>query len=546
MAKANPLRLLALLVATVVVFGGLGILPGAFRLGQHEGDTFHFVQIVMRMASGEVPHIDFMTPIGALAFAPVAFLVQNGVGIGMAFLLSQVFVAALLLPVIWWTAYSRLPPLLAYVFGFFALILLLALIHGGTDNVASLSMHYNRWSWSVAFVVILLAVLPSRTPSRPVLEGVLIGALMFALLLTKMTYFAAFLPAILVALIKTDRLKMLGVAFLTGLVLAGAFTAVYGIQYWLMYLVDLLTVMGSDLRAMPGDTFTDILSAPAYIAGTVTALAGIVFLRQAGRETEGLVLLLLAPGFFYVTYQNFENDPQWLGFLGILLLAMRPEAGATNSWGWDLRQAVTITAAAAFALSTASYMNLTTSVFRHLNEDPEDFSPLIAGADRFTDLQAYTERVYRIDSSQPMDREGTVFAQFRERANRGEPIVLRGETLPECEINVGMPAWMDAITDDLEAAGLAQDKRIYMVDLFSSIWLFSDQLRPLKRGAPWYYGGLPGIESADYVLVPQCPILVPAQRPIVEALNERTEIGLTEIRRNELYILYEVEIGDGA
>ena len=546
MNTAHPVKLFGVLIATLIVFGGLGVMPGAFHVGQHEGDTFHFVQIVMRMASGEVPHIDFMTPIGALALAPVAWLVGQGLGVGMAFLVSQVMVAVILMPAIWWVAYSRLSPILAYVFGFFALILILALIHGGTDNVASLSMHYNRWSWAVAFMAILLAVLPSRTAERFGLDGVLIGILMFALLMTKMTYFAAFLPAIVVALVKTGRARMLGVALFTGLVLTGAFTLVYGVQYWLMYLVDLLAVMSSDLRAAPGDTFNDILSAPAYLAGTLTALAGIVLMRQAGRDTEGLVLLLLAPAFFYVTYQNFENDPQWLGFLGILLIAMRPDAGKFNSWGWDLRQAVTVTAGAAFALSLASYSNLTTSVFRHANLDAEDYTPLIAGSDSYTDLKAFTERVYRMDMSQPMDGDGSVYAQFREQANRGEPVVLRGETQPEGEINIGRAGWMDAMTDDLEQAGLAQDKRIYMVDLFSSIWLFSDQLKPLKRGAPWYYGGLPGIESADYVLVPQCPILSAAQRPIVEALNARTEIGLTEIRRNDMYILYAVEMTAGS
>ena len=546
MVKANPVKLLGLLVATVLVFGGLGLMPGAFHVGQHEGDTFHFVQIVMRMAAGEVPHVDFMTPIGALAFAPVALLVQQGFGVGLAFLLSQVLVAVLLVPAIWWVAHSRLSPVLAYVFGFFALILILALIHGGTDNVASLSMHYNRWSWVMAFLAILLAALPSRTTPRLTLDGVLIGSLMFALLMTKMTYFAAFLPAILVALIKTGRARILGTAFVTGLVLTVAFTVVYGVQYWLMYLVDLLAVMGSDLRPAPGDTFSDILSAPAYLAGTLTALAGVVLMRQAGRETEGLVLLLLAPAFFYVTYQNFENDPQWLGFLGILLIAMRPDAGKANSWGWDLRQAVTVTAGAAFALSLASYANMTTSVFRHANLEADDFVPLIAGTSQHTDLLAFKERVYRMDMSQPMDGEGSVYAQFRKQANREEPVVLRGDTLPECEINIGMSAWLDALTDDLENAGLAQGKHIYMVDLFSSIWLFSDQLKPLERGAPWYYGGLPGIESADYVLVPQCPILSAAQRPIVDALNERTEIELTEIRRNDMYILFAIEMGEGA
>ena len=48
------------------------------------------------------------------------------------------------------------------------------------------------------------------------------------------------------------------------------------------------------------------------------------------------------------------------------------------------------------------------------------------------------------------------------------------------------------------------------------------------------------------MLVPQCPILSAAQRPIVEALNTRTEIGLTEIRRNDMYILYAVEMTAGS
>ena len=68
------------------------------------------MQIVFRMADGQIPHLDFMTPIGALAFWPIAMLVKSGLGIGMAVIWSQVIAALIFLPMLVWVARSRLSP----------------------------------------------------------------------------------------------------------------------------------------------------------------------------------------------------------------------------------------------------------------------------------------------------------------------------------------------------------------------------------------------------------------------------------------------------
>ena len=76
-----------------------------------------------------------------------------------------------------------------------------------------------------------------------------------------------------------------------------------------------------------------------------------------------------------------------------------------------------------------------------------------------------------------------------------------------------------------------------MTTVHSSIWLFGD-FAPVPGGSPWYYGGLPGIENADYLLVPLCPIIPQVRRMILEAI-EAADVALDEIRRTPLYILYE-------
>jgi len=539
MSRPNPAVLSVLLLFVLLALGGAALLKGGLFIGKHEGDTLHLIEIVFRMAAGETPHVDFMTPIGAFAFWPIVQFVNAGMGIGSAVLWSQVALAALFLPVIVWVAASRLPPRLAGLFGLIVLVMLLALVHGEPQRSVSISMHYNRWAWAAAFVAILLSLIPPLHPRVPVIDGVILGLMMVMLVMIKVTYFAAFVLPIILALVLTGQRRALGVAVLTGLVMAVAITAFTGLDYWFAYLDDLRTVAGSEVRSAPGEPLVAIMGAPAYLGGSLLAIAGVIFLRQAREDTGGLILLLLLPGFFYVTYQNFGNDPQWLLLLGVLLLALRPGADKVvrNGFGWPMREALGVTAAMALALSAPSFFNLAYSPFRHLRLDEAKHAPVLPRGGVHEDLQSADIRVMRIDARIALDTDGSGLETYREGARRDDPSEFQGEVFPFCTVELGLTSVTDAIARDLDAAGLAQGRKVFVADILSFYWLFGT-LEPLQGGAPWYYGGLPGWDDADYLLIPLCPISPSVQAGILTTLDEAGTDGLTEIRRTSLYVLF--------
>lgn len=539
MNTKNSTALTVFLIVILVALSGVSILKGGLYVGKHEGDTMHLMQIVFRMAEGQVPHLDFMTPIGALAFWPIAMLVQAGFGIGIAVIWSQVIMALLFLPAILWVARSRLSPWVGALFGLIILVLLLALVHGEAQRSVSISMHYNRLAWAAAFVAIVTALIPPKHANSGVIDGLVIGAMVCVMAMIKMTYFVSFAMPILLALHLTGQRRAIGVAALTGIAVAGAITLFVGLDYWFAYASDLLTVVGSDVRAAPGEPLPAIMGAPAYLGGSMVAVAAVIFLRQAGVATGGLVLLLLLPGFFYVTYQNFGNDPQWLLLLGVLLLALRPQAqDVTNGFGWNVKDAVGLMAMAAFALTAPSFFNLAYSPIRHLNIETEKYAPILPRGGVHTDLQSADLRVNRVDARVAMDGQVAGLDMYE---GRDEPPVLMGEEFPTCSVELGVPRFMEAIARDLDETGLAEGKSLFTADLISGYWLFGS-LEPADQGAPWYYDGAPGFKAADYLLVPLCPVVQSAQAQILEIVDGLVDAGkieLTELRRTELYVLFE-------
>lgn len=270
----------------------------------------------------------------------------------------------------------------------------------------------------------------------------------------------------------------------------------------------------------------------------MAVIAGVIFLRQSGVQTGGLILLLLVPGFFYVTYQNFGNDPQWLLLVAVLLLALRGQAAqVVNRWGWNLRDALGVVSAVCLALTAPSFFNLAYSPFRHMNVDVAKYAPILPRGGVHTDLQSADIRVNRVDARVAMDGQLALLSEYEDR----DPApALLGEVIATCSVELGLPRVMDVMVRDLEDAGLADGRSLFAADIFSSYWLFGD-LAPMEGGAPWYYGGVPGLKDADYVLVPLCPVAQDVQTQIFEILNGLVEVGkleLTEIRRTELYILY--------
>ena len=258
----------------------------------------------------------------------------------------------------------------------------------------------------------------------------------------------------------------------------------------------------------------------------------------------GLALLLLAPGFVYVTYQNFGNDPQWLMLLAVLLLVPDPRAELRNAFGWPLATALVVAACIAGAFAAPSVLNLAYSPFRHLGLNTAEYQPILTRTPEHDDLQIRITRANRVDGLVALDVPGSGLEERAGKAEREkERVTFQGQGLPYCELQMGLVAWFETIVKDLETNGFGGDRRLFVADLFMGHWMFGD-LRRLRMGAPWYYGGLPGIESADYLLVPLCPTSLAVRKEILEAVAA-SGYTATELRRAPLYILYALEAPAG-
>ena len=543
MERSNPLKLFFALLGILLVWGGAGWLHDGFYLAKHEGDAVHLIEILLRMDAGQVPHRDFMTPIGAFAFQPIVWFMTDSTGVGAAFIRAQIAIAAFLLPAVWWLGSTRLALWQGIALGAVITVLCTAFVHGELEPTLSVSMHYNRWAWALAFVGILPALLPAQTARTASVDGVIVGTAFALLLLIKVTYVAALAPAVLIALLVQSKWRMLLTAVLSALVILAVFSILSGFGFWIAYLVDILTVTASESRPNPGMSFREVIASPAYVGGSLTLLASVIFLRQAGQMSAGLILLLLVPGFFYVTYQNFGNDPQWLYLLPLLLLALRPAKGVENGLGWDMRTALTTTAVIAAALAAPSFLNLAYSPFRHLSADVEKYRPLLRGDTVNDDILALAPRAYAsghtTEAFQPGGPMEAYAAELDEWPTSGE---LAGEALPRCQLASGVVAYFDAVAVELAAQGYS-GSAILGADVFSTIyWVYGD-FEPVKRGAPWSYGTDAGIENADFFLVPICPLAQSTRKEIVEAVEARSDISLTEVYRGELFILLSVTRG---
>ncbi len=541
MTQKNSTFLAVFLLLAFAALSGASILKGGLYLAKHEGDTIHLMELVFRMASGETPHYDFMTPIGALSFWPIAMLVKAGQGIGMAFIWSQVITALVFLPIVFWVARSRLTPFVGGLFGLLVLVLLLALVHGEAEPSLSVSMHYNRQAWAAAYVAIVVALIPPVDGRQSVLDGVIVGLMVSVLAMIKMTYLVSFALPILLALILTKQTRALAVSAVTGAVVMAGITVFNGVGYWAAYAGDLLAVLQSDLRSAPGESLDAVIGSPAYLGASLSVIAAIILLRQAGAMTGGLIVMLLMPGFFYVTYQNYGNDPQWLPLLAVLILAFRADVGqVVNGLGWNLREALGVVAAVAMALAAPSFFNLASSPFRHLYKEVGPYASVFSDGGVHSDVRVVDIRVNRVDLRVPLDGETDLIPRYAERDDAPE---LLGETLPVCTVELGLPAFFEALAQDLEQVSWARGSSVFVADLFSNLWLFGD-LEQLAGGAPWYYGGAPGLETADYMLVPLCPVEQRVQIEVLEHVNGLISAGtleLNEVRRTDMYILYEVQ-----
>lgn len=542
MRRTNPVTLIAVLVAVVVVLAGAGLAAPALFIDRHDGDVMHLLDMVFRMAEGQMPHADFVTPLGILSIWPIAALIQAGFGAGQAVIVAQAALAALLILPTWWVAWTRFPAAGALAFGGSVMVLCLAMIYGDTGLHLSMSMHYNRWGWALAFLALAIGFLPPRGDTSMSVDALILGLVMAVLTLLKITFTIAFAGPIIAMMLLRRDFGRLAVSILVAAAALGAAALVLGPGFFVAYAADLVDTATSDLRSYPGLEPLDLAAVPAYVVGTILALAAVMVLRTGGRPAEGLGLLLLIPACIYVTAQNFGNDPKWMWLVGLIVLALRPEAGRSAIGGFEARTALNVIGAGLVLAALPSLVNMAASPFRNLAEDPGEYIAMLPNRAGHDDLQVYVVQALRHDVIRPADGPSSGLAWAREAADRDAPVTLLGEALEVCFQRSGFQGWARSIAADLVAAGYDQGQQIFNADLLNVYWLLEPSLAPLEGAAPWIYDGLPGWEAASHVLVPHCPLQAPVRTYFVEQITALLEAGtasLTEVRRTPLYTLYE-------
>lgn len=527
------------LLAFVALYGSLPLLAGGLFLEFHEVDSYHLLDILIRMTDGgQLPHLDFVTPLGILAFWPIAALINLGFPAGTAAILAQIAVAAALFPLVIYVCATRLTRGTAHLFGFFTLGLVLALTHGGPDAGVTFSMHYNRWAWGIAFVLLALAFIPSRN-KRPGLDGVLIGVLGGVLLLLKVTYFVALVPVAALEIARRSGLRSLAAAVAGGLVVLAIAALLLPLSFWPAYLDDLRLVATSDVRPNSGVPLNEVIASPAYIGATLIGIAAVALIRKTGRESTATSIILLIPGFIYIVYQNFGNDPQWLIFVAVLLLALRPAPGTGEVLGIDLSRAMETTAALAVAIFFPSLFNIAMSPVEHLAFDKSRFLPMLPEEAGHQDIYIRDDRAYTMTAQVFKDHEDGAWSRFSEKIERPEPSEYGGITFPSCEWMAGSRGYLEVLTADLAGSGIPEDSRILNADIIAALWHFGPWTVP-EGSAPWYYGNLTGIENTDYILVPKCAFVPGFRQGILEELKD-ADIATTLVRNNDLLALFRVD-----
>ncbi|WP_139204522.1 YfhO family protein [Pacificibacter marinus] len=540
MSKISSKQYALFLIGVIVVLGGIVLAKGALYVDRYEVDVAHLIDIVLRINMGQVPHIDISTPLGIAAFYPIVMFTKLGFGVGMAFASAQILVAVFLLPIVIRVGLSRLSGVSAWLFGLVSMSMVLALVYGADVASQSASMYYNRWAWAFAFSATFLAAMPAhKGMERPRLDGVFIGVMVAVLALLKSTFFIAFAPVICVVLMMRGAWRTLAYTLLSGGIVALAVLAIFGVDLYVGYVRDLLSVVHSPTRAAPGVDLIEMLNGPRFFTATATLLLSIVVLRQSGQGRAGLVLMLLVPSFVYVTYQNYGNDPKWLLFLCLYLMAHRPQSGVRVMFNAQARNATTALALVCFALGAPSFQNMITSPLRHFSEDVTGYQLQLDNTPLVRDVWVYSDRVLVLRELTPVVDRLPALADYGKALY--DPVIFFGQKLPRCQIDAGDAVMQAYMADRLKEApfGFGPEAQFFVTDMFSMTWM-AGGFTPLQGGAPWYYSGTPGLENADAIVIPLCPLNPKTQAAALAAI-EATGVPLEPVIRDEVMWVYKIK-----
>ena len=176
--------------------------PGHVVSREMTWDMMFILEGGWHVFQGQVPHVDFHDPVGELNFLLTA-VGFDLVGVRpLAFLAGSSLMAMVLFVCASIVAPPRLPLLPAALFALFAgLLALMPANAGDLPSEYSFAMSYNRYGWSALSIVALILFLPRHVGGREIADLAMGAVLLLILFYTKITYFAAGMRALAVAIV---------------------------------------------------------------------------------------------------------------------------------------------------------------------------------------------------------------------------------------------------------------------------------------------------------------------------------------------------------
>lgn len=95
------------------------------------------------------------------------------------------------------------------------------------------------------------------------------------------------------------------------------------------------------------------------------------------------------------------------------------------------------------------------------------------------------------------------FMFYNELIEDEDFVVWMGEILVDCLVDMGIFGYFCEVIVDMIVNGVVLGLWVFVVDIFNVYWFFVD-LELLMYGVFWYYGGLLGYDSVDYVVILLC------------------------------------------
>ncbi|MGJ8583195.1 MAG: hypothetical protein ACSHXD_03800 [Marinosulfonomonas sp.] len=508
------------LVVLAVVFG-----RGISHAGAFVNDSFVFFDGIDRIAAGQVPNKDFLSPVGPLPYLlPYYGYLAVGsyagaVEMASLFLLVPVLVCASVF------LYKTTSPAAALlVVGTVAGVIVVPLIPGENADQVSHAMQYNRWGWGLLLTIFLLGLPPYQGGGWAALVASLGGALLVALFLTKITYFIFAVGYLGLLVVFPDPRRGIGIfSLLMGAVLLGMVTLLQS-EMVFGYIGSIQEALKSD-GPQRDSYFVVAFGSRTTLIFLILAAYCVTLQRFAWRE-------IALAGFIAVSgVMIIDQNYQWKFIVTIpaafLILASigdrRSEAGQNSA---------SVAIAAGFLALLPFYTDWAQVTLKYIMPAP-------ASAAYFDAPEL--AKMY-IEDHGEFNRGGEIFHEG--------PVDVLSLLQGEVEIlGLSQSEYADSLSDGarlLHSAG-ATDSEVFTLDFTNALALLVDSPRVMK-GYSWLHFGrnvseetLPPasefFDGAGYVMVPLSTLTGKSLRTLIAVFGEYLIEHTSEVAQSKYWVL---------